>query len=501
MRRLSAALAALLLLAALTGCDKSGVYSNGEGESIFAPDPPKSSSLQSSTSSAPSSSITPDASSVPEESPPPVTDIGDERVTVYGTPVETLSEFNYDQLYEQQKQQLESGSMKELGELLDSLEKPEVKDLYIRACAVTSGFANDGYFLDNGTHIRVNGGEGKGYYDETGFTYASFLHTLYGIFTTQTTQDILKNTPCMYEYDGALWQGGITPPCYELHTEYQLVENSDDSVEFNTVNYCVNDIEGYDPAKKNSYEKKTLRSRINKTADGWRIESFPMFGIFSSRTGEETEYVIDPDFLQVPDGVTWIPVYTHSEAFANYDALVNPQPAPSGDPAYTQTAETIIQTLINRNILAFDIVHWRGWETAGEPIDGTSVVPISSKYFGSLDELNALFYGTYTKEVADELLTVNGTPFFTERDGKLCADTQFALAWNTMPFTYKTYAELTTASADKIVFKWHYVMVFAPDDEEPIAAREMTFTVEKENGEWRLTSPVFDNPELDMSGS
>lgn len=497
MRKAIAVLSAVLLLA-LTGCDKSGVYSNGEGESIFAPDPPKSTTQQSSSSSVssvPEDDLPESSSSLLPSSPEvdPATAVGNkgETITVYGKPAETLSEFNYEQLYEQRKADIESGSMKELGELLDSLGKPEVKDLYIRARAVTDGFANNGYFLGDGAHIRVRSGGSQSYYDETGFSYDSFTHTLKSIFTEQTTQNILKNAPYMYEYDGALWQGGITPPCYDLHTEYQLVENLDDSVWFNTINYCITDItEGYDPAKKDSYEKKTLSNRISKTSDGWRIERFAMFGIFSALTGEESELTVDPDFLTVPDGANWIPLYTHLEALANSKELL--------EPLRGQTAEAIIRTLFNRNILAFDIIHRRGWETVGTPIDGVSVYEISSEYFSTLEELNGIFYGTYTKEVADEMLTVNGAPIFSERGGKLCADVNLVPIWITTPFTYKTYAEPTSISPDKYVFKWHYVDV--GDFEAWERAAEMTFVIELTDDGFRLASPVFDNPGLDMSG-
>lgn len=496
MRKVIAVLSAVLLLA-LTGCDKSGVYSNGEGESIFA-DPPKSSAQQSSSS--PVSSVTEDdlpessSSSLPPSSPEvdPATAVGNkgETITVYGKPVETLSEFNYDRLYEQRKADIESGSMKELGELLDSLGKPEVKDLYIRARAVTDGFANDGYFLGDGAHIRVRDGGSQSYYDETGFSYDSFTRALKSIFTEQTTQSILTNAPYMYEYDGALWQGGITPPRYDLHTEYQLVENLDDSVTFNTVNYLITDItEDYDPAKKDSYEKKTLSNRISRTSGGWRIERFAVFGVFSSRTGEESELTVDPDFLTVPDGANWIPLYTRLEALANSKELL--------EPLGGQTAEAIIRTLVNRNILAFDIVHGRGWETVGTPIDGVSVYEISSEYFSTLEELNDFFYGTYTKETADGLLTVNGAPIFSERGGKLCADVNLVPVWITMPFIYKTYAEPTSVSPDKYVFKWHYVDV--DDVEAWERAAEMTFVIELTDDGFRLASPVFDDPGLDMS--
>ena len=187
------------------------------------------------------------------------------KITLYGTPSETLSEFNYNRLIDRYD------DFAELNELLDSLGKPEVKEVYIKALAILDGFADGGYILPSAERacIDVDDGSANGAtYYETGCSYESFIGAMNEIFCEAAAEDILEGS-WFYEYEGALWQTEISLPTYNIHSEYELVENLDNEVRFNTTNYYIDDPEeDFDPDKRDSYKKRTLDNSIIKTEDG-----------------------------------------------------------------------------------------------------------------------------------------------------------------------------------------------------------------------------------------
>lgn len=417
-----------------------------------------------------------------------------EKVTLYGTPSETLSEFNFDKFIERYDNFIE------LNELLDSLGKPEVKEVYIKALAMLDGFADGGYLLPSKERVCIDVDDGSingATYVETGYSYDSFIGAMNEIFCEAAVENILEGMPWFYEYEDALWQAEISLPTFNIHSEYEIVENLDDEVQFNTINYYIDDpAEDFDPEKRDSYKKRTLNNSIIKNADGWLVQDCTMFGSRCARWWGDiyNERVANVDFYEdVPED--WIPVCTDTEAFENYDSIVS-ETIGGDDPA----AE-IVRKLMNRNVLAFDIIHGRGWEIDNSNVGDELVIggsfPIISKYFSSLEELNELFFGTYTVNAARDVITVSGCPAFSEDDGVLNAFLLGIPAWNTVPFIHRTYAEVMSASDDIIEFKWHYVDVGDPDYWE--RAAEMSFTIIKTSYGFRLTSPVFDNPELDQT--
>ena len=80
----------------------------------------------------------------------------------------------------------------------------------------------------------------------------------------------------------------------------------------------------------------------------------------TSTTATETEIPVETtpnnwyvEGYVVPDN--WIAVMTWEETFEHYDEL-------TGETQEGKTVEEIVETLVNRNILVFEIFHANGWE-------------------------------------------------------------------------------------------------------------------------------------------
>lgn len=212
--------------------------------------------------------------------------------------------------------------------------------------------------------------------------------------------------------------------------------------------------------------------------------------------------------FEVPDN--WIEVMTAEEALARFDEL-------TGGSQDGESIEDIILTLMNRNILAFETMQCRTYNAIGTPegytpSDDPQIYPIVSDYFDSVDDITELFHMTYTDSLAEYLLY--GSPErpmrrFYDADGVMSADIRYGGTWTTQPFMYKSYIEPLKGNDYRYRFIWHYI-TWGPwdyvgymegiDEEDPYEwyprHDKMTFSVIREDGEWRLTSTVFDNPEL-----
>lgn len=201
---------------------------------------------------------------------------------------------------------------------------------------------------------------------------------------------------------------------------------------------------------------------------------------------------------EVPDD--WIAVMTQEEAFEHYDELTS-------ETQEGKTVKEIVENLVNRNILVFEIFHGRGFECKNANISSYDVPqPITSDYFDSVEELIELVKGTYTSETAEGYLEDDGKPAaFFEQDGELYVDFTKKYIWSSAPFDWQTYLEFISTDDSTCTFIWHYVMWEHFDYEynytiEPYSHHsQMTFHAVKENGEWRLTSYIFDNPKLDQA--
>lgn len=287
MKRLSTVVLSTVILLALTGCN-NGADSESLDESSFVTSQ-QSSDIQSETVSDELSEVS-DISSIAEEISEPtiVTGSNGETIELSGTPSEPVSEFNYDKFLEKWEDDIENRKPNELAELLDGLGKPEVKEVYIKARAILDGFYADGY-LSDGAMIDVKSENGHtGFFCETAFTYDSFIKEMHGIFGERVTEEILKDHPLFYEYGGRLWQESVYPGGGAYLTEYRLVQNLDELVEFNAIVYCNYDMPAeFDPDKMDTYRRVTISNRIVKTPDGWRVENCQMFSDVSALGGEE----------------------------------------------------------------------------------------------------------------------------------------------------------------------------------------------------------------------
>ena len=201
---------------------------------------------------------------------------------------------------------------------------------------------------------------------------------------------------------------------------------------------------------------------------------------------------------EVPED--WIAVMTREDAFEHYDELV-------GETQEGKTTEEIVETLVNRNILVFEIFHGWGWEcknTNISSVDAYPQQPITSDFFDSVEDLVKLVNGTYTTSMATEIYHSDDDKpaAFFEQDGELYADFSKMYNWSTQPFKWQTYLEFADIDDSTCTFIWHYVTweyfdYEYNDTNEPFSHHnQMTFRAVKENNEWRLTSIIFDNPVL-----
>lgn len=205
----------------------------------------------------------------------------------------------------------------------------------------------------------------------------------------------------------------------------------------------------------------------------------------------------------VPDD--WIAVMTEEEAFEHYDEL-------AGAVQEGKTIEEIVETLVNRNILVFEIFRGFGfeYEKINDPTFSYSINRITSAPFDSVEELVKLVNGTYTASYAADYFhryhfDDDTHAVFFEQDGELYVDFNKMYIWSTAPFIWQTYLEFIDTDDSTCTFVWHYITweywdyEYNDTNETYSHHNQMTFRAVKENNEWRLTSIILDNPELDIS--
>lgn len=204
----------------------------------------------------------------------------------------------------------------------------------------------------------------------------------------------------------------------------------------------------------------------------------------------------------------WIPLTTANDAFECYDQII-------GDTQSGKNINETIELLMKKNILVFETIQGRSFELDNavegySPAEESSMQQIRSDYFESFDDIINLFNSTYTKDYSYGLLfgfSEGAMPLFSEIDGKIYVDNRCIGTWVTAPFEYQTYIEITNLQADRCEFCWHYISWdyydYEGNDTDELYSHHnyMTFRAVMENDEWRLTSIVFDNPALDITGS
>lgn len=270
---------------------------------------------------------------------------------------------------------------KELTELLDGLGKPEVKELYCRARTLAEIAAMDpgaerALFSDNeNRNARIT------MYDDTpawiystidpsykagqtfiesGFKYDSFIGALNGVFTEESAAWLLARNPYFYGYDGQLYctEGTAGYPINLVHTEYELAENSGDTVKFTTVNYYVpfdtREELRYAPERKDEYEKTRVNNEFRYIDGEWKAYEICILGDCSSLYGRsepmrETVYIGDHKYTVsgTPTAYTELADFNYTEQYmALYESGI---PEKVTGLLGIKTAETYLRALALTN--------------------------------------------------------------------------------------------------------------------------------------------------------
>ena len=180
-----------------------------------------------------------------------------------------------------------------------------------------------------------------------------------------------------------------------------------------------------------------------------------------------------------------IKICSVSQALANFNEIIYSNPE--------GTPEEIVKTLLERNIICFAAMQGKGW-TFADNNSTDSVVPIKSDYFKSVEQINNLFYGTYTENQAWRLLhpqEVGGFGDVFRYDNGLYFDTSHLRIHNKDSFETETYAGIIEASDEEIIFGRYYENDPSGSSAEP---NNMLFRAVKEYGEWRLENYITDAP-------
>lgn len=224
-----------------------------------------------------------------------------------------LADFRYEELLEYYRDEYEQDE--QLTALLDSLGNPEVKEKYYQARALANVVAmapGAGYetFSANAPenkaqivmlkdtplyHSAIIPSYSKGrIFRETGLKYDSFINALNDLFTEESAALILKQFPFFYGYNGELYCNMVTGgyAINLVHTEYEILENSSDTVKFNTINYYTLSDDDfadfnftYDPEKKDSYARVEINNEFRYINGEWKTYEICLLGDCSSREG------------------------------------------------------------------------------------------------------------------------------------------------------------------------------------------------------------------------
>lgn len=158
------------------------------------------------------------------------------------------------------------------------------------------------------------------------------------------------------------------------------------------------------------------------------------------------------------------------------------------------TPEEIVKTLLERNILCFAAMQGKCWTYGDSTGDDPLVVPIYSDCITSVEQMNTLFYGTYTENQAWRLFHPQevdgyGDVFQYDEGGALCFDLDHLRRKHMESFETATYAAVVEADDETITFGRYFNA--EPGNAEP---NNMLFRAVRENGEWRLNTYITDAP-------
>ncbi len=186
-------------------------------------------------------------------------------------------------------------------EFLDSLEIPEIKDIYKRSgalfgCLSTTEFPPTFSAVGNDrvpARIEIlrpeNETDAGGLlyvYEEWGYTYESFYNAFLSVFTKEAVEEIFKEYEHFLNYNGALfcsttssggnvWSGGA----WEVHCEYELISKSDTVIEFRRTVFSDKDNKfnmEFLPEHLSEYHVSLTEFKFVLTENGWRAANMPI---------------------------------------------------------------------------------------------------------------------------------------------------------------------------------------------------------------------------------
>lgn len=177
---------------------------------------------------------------------------------------------------------------------LDSLNNPEIKELYKREHRLAS-IARDSIIwppysskllLINTEHPYIEGydenGEWFRYYT-TGITYDSFMNEYYKTFTKEAVDKLFQKFPAYSEYNGELMYGlygGEGLPGRGARSEFEIISNNGSELVFRRTAYPydLDDIPPGESAPEWFDEDVAYITDFKyvRTADGWRSASIPL---------------------------------------------------------------------------------------------------------------------------------------------------------------------------------------------------------------------------------
>ncbi len=205
---------------------------------------------------------------------------------------------------------------------------------------------------------------------------------------------------------------------------------------------------------------------------------------------DDSDYNVSEPYYVPESAEIRIPSVT--EALSDFSAIENK--SASG------TSAEIVRTLLEKNVLCFAMLNAQCWtfddEYAEDFYYARGTAPINSKYLKSTEQIDDLFYGTYTKDKADYLIhyydgknTINA--FYENDDGELCATFSEILKTANESFKTPTYACITSSTKNRIEFNRYYTQ--SPKEGMP-QPNNFTFAAVRKNGEWRLENYIIDAP-------
>jgi len=241
-----------------------------------------------------------------------------------GTPLSEseLVDFDYEKALNSYRGKLSEDEG--LTAILESIGKPELTDAYYRARTLADMTARvmgvPFYVLDKAAtspdrasiEFLTEVSSTRYIFTETGYRYDSFADTLREVFGNEGAEVLLKrychSMGMIYDYNGELYicTMGYPESMYHVHTEYELIKNTDSEVVFNSICYHLPDdyyddrftdwtTPEYDPAKKDEYYTTKIVNRFVKSDGKWTAQEICMAGNHSSAWDTNSGNVLTDD--------------------------------------------------------------------------------------------------------------------------------------------------------------------------------------------------------------